>query len=264
MIRSRGALFLTIVLVLSLGSTPVAYVAAAGSTFSGILRDRSGTPAPNQIVQLLGDTEQHVTTGVDGAFSLSVVPSSYRIRLLASGPAGSASVPNRYDLNGPGIDLRMDRVQDLTLQNVFLDVTVLDGSGQPVPNAIVDVPFAATTFQLFLGGTTSGGVAADGVRANSAGIARLILFPSTAVSGTVTPPAGSGLPVTSFNAGAVLSDKQITVTLSSAARFSGVLRDRSGNPASNQIVQLLGSTEQHVTTGEIGSASLTERLETYL
>jgi hypothetical protein len=50
---------------------------------------------------------------------------------------------------------------------------------------------AATSFELFPGGTTSGGVAADAVRTNSAGVARVVLFPSTSVTGTVTPPAGS-------------------------------------------------------------------------
>src|SRR5207249_11822639 len=76
------------------------------------------------------------------------------------------------------------------------------------------------SFEVFPGGTTNGGVAADGVRTNDAGIARLILFPSAAVIGTVAPPAGSGLPAASFDAGAVLADKQITVTLRSEEHTS--------------------------------------------
>jgi len=186
------------------------------STFSGVLRDRSGTPASGQYVQLIGPTtEQHVLTPASGAFSLAVLPGTYQLRVLRSDPGGTAALPTRYEFSVMSFDLSADRVQDLTVQNVFLDVTVVNAAGAPVPNAVVDVPFAATTFELFPGGIASGAAGADAIHTNSAGVARLILLPSNAVSGQVTAPAGSGLPSVSFDAGALLADKQITVRLAS-------------------------------------------------
>src|SRR3989442_3304525 len=105
-----------------LADKPITVTLAGASRFSGVLRDRSGNPASNQIVQLLGSTEQHITTGASGAFSLSVLPGNYQLRLLASGPAANAAVPNRYDITGPTLHLSADRVQDLSLPHDVFDL----------------------------------------------------------------------------------------------------------------------------------------------
>ena len=67
-----------------------------------------------------------------GAFSLAVLPGTYQLRVLRSDPGGTAALPTRYEFSVMSFDLSASRVQDLTVQNVFLDVVVVD-KAQQVP-----------------------------------------------------------------------------------------------------------------------------------
>src|SRR4030095_11317296 len=254
---TRGSrVFLLALTFLAISSCPAGAQTPAPRSFSGVLRDRDGTPVPNQLVRLLNANNDQVavsTTSADGSFSISVSPGPYRLG-VRGGSTVPANIPKGFDLFGPNIDLTSGRVQDLTLRNVFLDVTVLDPNGDPVRDAIVQVPCTSTSFELFPGGSTGGGVCTEGTT-NDSGLVRLALFPATA-SVVVTPPAGSGLPQTSVSNVSVLEDSSVTVQLTLPVTFSGVLRDRDGTPVPDQLVRLLNANFDEVavsTTSDDGS-----------
>jgi len=184
-------------------------------TLSGVLRDQSGAPVPNQNVSLISDQSFQATTGPDGAFSINVPPTPLSCTLsVQSGIfGGSASnLPDNFSLFGPGLILGANQVQDLTLRNVFLDVTVLDPAGNPVPNSVVQLPAASTAFELFPGNQTTGSYS-SGALANSSGIARLAAFPTISATLVVMPPGGSSLIQVTVPDVTILNSGKLTVTL---------------------------------------------------
>jgi PKD repeat protein len=233
----------------------VTVTVAPPSRFSGTLRDRDGTPVPNQLVRLMGPVERNVITGADGSFAISAAPGAYTLGVRRSGSGGAAQIPDNFDLFGPSITLTSDRAQDLTLQNVMLSVRVVDPAGNPVSGAGVSVGCTSTSFELFPGGRTSGGVC-GGASADASGTANVILLPARSVGLSVTPPAGSGLSAVSVGGIDVSSDATVTVTLVAPTRFSGTLRDRDGTPVPNQLVRLMGPVERNVITGADGSFAI--------
>ena len=62
----------------------------------------------------------------------------------------------------------------------------------PVPNTSIVVENFTTTFELFPGGSTGGGVAGNGVT-DALGMVRLILFSASNIRLTATPPSGIGI-----------------------------------------------------------------------
>ena len=211
--------------------------AAEGSavTFSGTLRDRDGGALAGQNVRLstlIGFAGASATTGIDGSFSLSVAPGSYRLEVGCCPPLGAPgasgarvpSLPASYNVSGPTIELSGDRVQDLTLQNVLLSVTVLGPQGQPLPGAQVGAS-GSPRFDLFAGGTASGWMSSFG-ETDATGLVRLPLLqvlpaePSLpgmpgmpglgAVTVFVTPPPGSGMSPFSVNVDGLEGDTAIT------------------------------------------------------
>lgn len=180
---------------------------SAAPRFSGVLRDRDGTPLPNQYVYLSGATSTSAQTGADGSFSLSVAPNTYSVGVYGYN-SGAANIPDYVGLYGPSLTLSADRVQDLTLQNVLLRVTVLDPSGNPVPNTSLRA-YGSTSFELFPDGPTNGSFDSYG-STDASGVAQLPLLTSSSVTVIATPPAG--LPQTSVTV-SVLTDASITIRL---------------------------------------------------
>ena len=109
-------------------------------TFSGVLRDRDGTVVPNQLIGLFNPTSESTTTAADGSFSLTVAPdATYGLSVTRGGVSGDANIPEEFRVALQEFPLTSNRVQDLTLHNVFLDVTVRDPTGELVPNSVIDV-----------------------------------------------------------------------------------------------------------------------------
>ena len=202
--------------------------------FSGVLRDRGGTPVPGQTIRLLENASQHKNsttdiTADDGSFALRVSPGRHLLEIRHSDSGGAANIPSRFSLSGPRFDLNGDLTQDLSLQNVFVDVTVRDPLGNPVSNAAVNVACIATRFDLFAGGSnivlgfgrlfqTGGTSCARDALTDGAGVVRLILFPTRSTAGpeyasvTVTPPVGSRLRQTVWTR-IFLTDTRLNITL---------------------------------------------------
>jgi hypothetical protein len=207
--------------------SPAQQVASAGSvglvTWNGVLQDRAGTPIGGVDVSLgaSGATVVSATTAADGSFSLHAAPGSYAVNVSCSDQCGAQhsgwSLPQAFKLHGAPIDLTGDLTQDLTLQNVFLTVTVVDPLGDPIPGVEVTAPKQnATSFLISPGLTVSGYSWDDSLSApkftDASGTAQLALFPTSADI-SLTPASGSGVAAANLGQVAVSADSSMTVTI---------------------------------------------------
>jgi cysteine-rich repeat protein len=181
-------------------------------SFSGVLQDASGTPVANQQVWLdyCYDVCTESTTGSDGSFSFTgLAPGTYTIYVTG----GGGSLPDSFSLYGPDISLTTDTVQDLTLPNIVLTVTVISPSGTGVPNVQISASGGATS-NLFTGGTFSGSLGVTRTT-DANGVAYLPLLSSSSVSLTATPPAGNEFLPTNLSARTFASNTGIAILLQS-------------------------------------------------
>jgi hypothetical protein len=181
-------------------------------TLSGVVRDRDGNPVANEFVQLnAGALFPFTYTNADGEYSITAVPGSYSLRLAAF----SNQHPCGHDVNATGqLELAAgETTLDLTLPNLYLDVSVRDSVGLPVADANVTVENYGTTFEVAPGITMAGGTGCtSGVTTNASGVARLSLFASvSSLVGTVRLPTGLTIP---FTHGPLTTDSSVTVTWS--------------------------------------------------
>lgn len=197
-----------------LGAFSIPAFAQIPVTFSGTITDRDGTPAPNQQVVLSGSPLSfNGITDANGFFSVLAAPDTYSLGVNNAGSGLPANVPQNYNLNGPIIDLSEDVVQDFTLPNVFLDVTVQDPLGNPVSGVTVQVPCGTnTTFELFPGELVQGS-SCGFEDTDEFGVVNLILFPGSPYTVDANPPAGSGFIEVLVTGVSVTQDNTLVITL---------------------------------------------------
>jgi hypothetical protein len=100
--------------------------------------------------------------------------------------------------------------------------------------------FINTQFDLYPGGHATGGFTSSAQTDNS-GHAHLILFPADNLRVSASPPFGNPFAPGTTEIGSVTADSSATVRLRGTNTFSGVLRDRDGNPLAGQQISLQGS-----------------------
>ncbi|WP_170316778.1 carboxypeptidase-like regulatory domain-containing protein, partial [Acrocarpospora corrugata] len=106
-----------------------AFAESSLSTFSGVVRSSSGDPVPSVQVNLDGAIGE---TGADGSFTVSVLPGVHQLT-VNSIPGTREDIPS-FQWVGPDIDLSSDVTRDLTLPLAVVNVTLVDESGDPVPD----------------------------------------------------------------------------------------------------------------------------------
>ena len=130
----------------------VVLVPAGLVRFSGVVRDPLGSPVVGARLNLSGSgSTVSVVTGADGAFEFNVSPGSYGLQLLGS-REGSEQVPGSFGLEAT-IDLSSDRVQDLTIPSVVVDVLAVGPSGDPVAGARIEAGGGMPPVPLYPGDT---------------------------------------------------------------------------------------------------------------
>src|SRR5262245_12639137 len=236
-----------------------AAAAADASTFSGVLRDRNGDPLPYQQMSLNGGGFTiNGRSGADGSFGLNAAPGLYTLQLNGGStvfppgpptPLTIPTLPSSYMVSGVQIDLRDgDRQQDLRLPTLFLDVTALNPAGQPLANALIELrqsfpgpapmppsPSINSQTELFPGGT--GSVFYSSSKTSDAnGHTRLALFAADNLALALTGSGGQALK----QLGSLQGDSSTTIQALASNRFSGVLRDRNGDPLPYQQMSLNG------------------------
>jgi len=85
----------------------------------------------------------------------------------------------------------VDRTENIALPNRFLNVTIVDPSNNPVPDATLTISDIAGGIELFSGVFTTIFYNNEAIT-DASGTARLEVFPDQSLTLTVNPPSGSG------------------------------------------------------------------------
>ncbi len=279
-VRWGLALLVPIFLVLAtLAVTAPAASADGASLFSGVIQDASGNPVPNVDLSLSTDNANYpgVTTGSDGAFSLTVPAGIYHLDMEDYyGTTGAVAALYSFKCLAD-VDLSSSLTdRTITLPPlVNLNVAVHDSLGNPVAGASVistDERMGIAVDQILAGiamsGTASGyeDFYMPSVTDANGNTPVIHVLPGTwaGFPVEVTPPAGSGLTEAAVTyTDPITADTTIPVIVAS---LDGSLVDSAGQPLANQSVALQagdGSTAAQTTTSEDGSFAVTVPPGTY-
>ena len=188
----RGVFHRGLLLIVILGTTFLSFsarsasAAASTSKFSGVLTTAAGQPIPNAAVTL-GQAFNY--TAADGSFVLEVAPGSYQLGINYNGGSG---VPP-FNLIDPTIDLSAgDVVQNLAIPFVTVNVTVLDGNGNPAAGANLSGGTAQGAISVLPGGSSTLFVHAQGGRTDANGkLSYLSVLGSGPTTGQLVASGGS-------------------------------------------------------------------------
>ncbi len=209
--------------------------------FTGVLQDRDANPALDDRVQLtLGPLSTARRTDVDtGDFSLPMQPGAYQVRVQNGNETADevAELPGLNLRTLGNLDLLTHVDQDITLPNVFLDLTVTDSSANAVPDAEVAAQcLQRAAFDLLPGLPIDllRSAISDGRTTDALGQAQIRHLICHNVRLTVTPPEATGLPRQIFEGIELLSDGSFTAVIDTPSVLSGSLRDRLDTPVPEQ------------------------------
>lgn len=187
-------------------------------------------------------------TEPDGTYSLTVDPGLYDLT-VRNGESANVAAPDSYSVTADGLDVTSARSDSLHLPVSSVSVTVEDGSGEPVPGAVVSMACTPTSFELISGGPASGSTC-DSAVSDASGVAVLKVLPVADLTLDVVPPGGSGLVESSVSFGEVSADLSATVELSSPVVAPGVgsiVEGDSGSAVLTIPVTLSGRFDDVVT-----------------
>ena len=235
----------------------VVLVPSGAATLSGVVRDGSGAPLPAGMYLSLTGTNgtAQTTTTSGGAYSLSVVPGSYQLRVNSNGTLGSTY----FDIYN-NVTIAANRSQDLAIPLRTVRIRVQSPAGLPVANVgvSVDTTSAGMAPIQFANDWTSGGgqFGASSQQTDSSGDVITQLLPTTgAHQARLAPPTGSGFANSNFQLPAITQDTTVNATLVAAATLSGVVRDGSGAPLpAGMYLSLTGTNGTAQTTTTSGGA----------
>ena len=209
--------------------------------FTGVLQDRDANPALDDRVHLtLGLLSTARRTDVDtGDFSLPMQPGAYQVRVQNGSETADevAELPGLNLRTLGNLDLMTSVEQDITLPNVFLDLTVTDSSSNAVPDAEVAAQcLQRVAFDLLPGLPIDPlrSAITDERTTDALGQAQIRHLICHNVRLTVTPSEATGLPRQIFEGIELLSDASFTAVLDTPSALSGSLRDRFDIPVPEQ------------------------------
>jgi hypothetical protein len=210
------ASWLAILVAASICSIPSRSNATA---LTGVLRDQHGIPVPNQVVWLYNPSRGRLwaETDASGAFALDAAPDRYVLTVAANNPDSLVipDIPQYYGADVSDFDLTVNRVQDLTLPTITINVRVEDGRGRAVQGARVFTCQNYSSFEIFPGGATVDGASCDVEVTDVSGLARgVTVFPNARTGEiTVTPPADRDLPALVFSIAGASGGETFTTVL---------------------------------------------------
>lgn len=198
-------------------------VLQGGVTWSGVVRDGSGTAVPHASVRV-GPTS--TLADATGRFDVRVAPGSYSMSVggnpVRGGRAGElVTFESRVEISGP-----LDR--DLVLPTVDVTVRAVGVSGSPIEGASVSTDYVSGWWGPGGGGpplgggldaTSAYGFGAQKARTNAAGRATLVVVrgQELVLKGRIEAPASTTLPIASFEVGGLSSALTKVVSFSRSA-----------------------------------------------
>jgi 5-hydroxyisourate hydrolase-like protein (transthyretin family) len=245
------------------------------STLSGVVQQSDGTPMAGVRVELKDDATwtslANMTTGTDGAYSFSVAPGTYRFALFRS-PSYSTPLPGEppgFQINDGfrGTVVAGPTTRDLVLPFATLSGKTTDQNGVAVGE--VAVTFTDNNYHFFPGdlGNTYILYPSSTVTSDANGDYELIVFDGGSYGFRATPPADSGLAVTTFNGISTTGDTSYDFALQASVTLSGVVQQSDGTPMAGVRVELKDDATwtslANMTTGTDGAYSFSVAPGTY-
>ena len=236
-------------------------------TFDGVITD-GVNPLGGQCLNLSGGVIfEQFCTAADGVFTFTVPMGSYSLFIegntVVNGPAPEYT-QQFWRLFGDTFDLLVDTTVALDLPTAELEVTVVDPTGTPVPNATVGAGYHQ------VGSFTAGGISffggeafgAANVGADGVGVMRLPLStPPNTFTVSANPPAGANLLPANSPPVTLSGDTAVTIELPvppPPTLFQGVVQNHCGEPMRNQCLRLSGGfVFEQFCTGPDGEFSMT-------
>ncbi len=236
-------------------------VPALQFTLSGVVRDWSGSPLAASVSvssSLGGPTLAYVSTGADGSYSVQLNPGAYYVSVSGRVVGAPGNTLFGLDAQAP-VQVGAGTVEDITVPARPFDLTVVDPSGQPVPNATVgDFYESGVAFTDAAGLSWScraesyakgGGVPTD------AGGHVLVASCPGASSALLSLSAPSGYVSASLQP--AITGSSLTVTMQRSFGVRGVVRDGAGNPIAGLEVNVHNNLLlRRATTAADGSYSI--------
>jgi protocatechuate 3,4-dioxygenase beta subunit len=246
-------------------------------TLSGHVYDSLGNPLSNTTVKLAqpltGATTQTITDTA-GAYSLQVVPMSYKLTVSGlSSTSGSSNLPQSYNIYTNNYSISQNTTRDITLPLKKVILHVQDPIGSPVGNVeinisknIFNVPFLGSTGYAVTSYGPSAGAGTVGPLTDAAGNVTLWLWPSATpdnITGqyviVAIPPSGNVYQTTTLSNVGITDDTNITMTLQQLVTLGGRVYDALGNPLANtsvKLTQTITGQSASTTTNTSGNYSL--------
>ena len=227
-----------VTLILTAGNSK----AVTNSVFSGALTDEYGTPISQASVTLANGPNGSAssTSDANGNFSISATPGTYNLWISGDNLAGMDQVGGNYTTQT--IDLSNgDVTQNLQLDVATVHITLVDQSGNPVPNAQITAHGSGSV--TYFPGYSSQSTVSSGVVTDASGSGDLkTLVGESYVAGTgngdylcaQTTPRACLTSSTTIN-----GDTSVTLQVPPSHSFSGYLTDQNDNPIPNASVDLL-------------------------
>jgi hypothetical protein len=229
---------------------PLTFTLPRGVTYSGVVRNRELQPVVGATVavQQLGvvtGPRLTTTTAADGSFRVpGIAPGSeYMLSVSAEfGAAQSSGTPWLFGASAEELTITSDTSKTLTLVETFLDVTVVDAGGNPVPGATMTMypewisPSPYASFDLAPGMPATGS-SYDRRTTNASGRARITMLPMAPVQLVVTADGFMSEEVHDLS---VTVDGSLRVQMTPVGtvyRRTGVLRQRGGAPIAGARMQ---------------------------
>jgi hypothetical protein len=195
----------------------VGLVPSESVTFSGVLRDSAGEPLASALLGLNGSSGSRSTrTDAEGAFSLTVAPGTYSWNLEETRPGNVSHkvVPNRFILNGTGLQLSTSVHEELVIPTHALTVRTVGPGGSPVPGVRLTSGFFGANLSAKVAlapGMTASSVDLEEIETtNAEGSATVALFnwaPPAKMRLGAEPPVETQLPNTAFETEGLTEDQ---------------------------------------------------------
>ena len=225
--------------------------------FEGVVSDSKSVPVSGLTINLLGPgTYTQVITNHQGHYSTNIDPGYWGV-FIQSNTKNLSHFPDIFSLkSSTSMHITTDTIQNLTLPNVSLEVTVLDFDGNPVSDAYI----------IGFGDEHDSSAVAQDVnfnynfyerdQTNNDGKTTLDLFPSSEVAFVIKPPENSNL--NSFAVRMpVEKDSQVTFQFPTPVKLEGTIRDADGSELSDFFLYIYNNLHgYHDQTDSLGQYSM--------
>ncbi len=204
----------------------------------GIIRDSDSNPVSDLNINLFGTMNPSRTfSNSEGYYSLKNEPETYGLFLQSLSHNNFPNFPNHFNLLSSSLHLTSNTVQDLTIPNISLDVTVIDQKGNPINDSTITAVGKEYSSKEVAENLDFYYYFRETAQTDQFGKTSLNLFPSSEVKFVIMPPDSSKLsPFLVFLP--VYNDSEIIIKYPTPVKFEGTIDNKQGSKISDLLVFL--------------------------